>query len=438
MVLALLAFPLSAHADTPLPPAPDARFALALYCNPTCDESVADTLQAALSAIPEASGFAPSAARAERMMGIAGAEFGIPDADFIARYGVDVDRPERLALSQEVLLGWFVAPRGQAEETFAIAHAAFAKAAAESVGWVEDLDTQTVYGASAWASRDPRGPFTDWFVVDAVLPDATDPDASGAAGSGAVAASGAEDPPLRLVTRGLRRYGDYDLVVPDVPAEAAGDVSFVLNSVAESMHRAASVQTSFGIDSQTVRGTVTLVETEPLLDDPEGPLLRVSFAGDILTPDGEATPPEGVAEPVAAVMPSEPRAAPPSAPQSASDVAAAPTPAPRTLADVRAAAAERLEKVVHPAWDQGLPANATIAVSAPFTTRKGGTEYIWVELRDWSGGAMSGVLVNEPYDANGLHKGDVVSVQQDQVYDYIWRFGDGSREGNTTAAFLKP
>lgn len=406
-----------------LPPAPDARFAMALYCNPTCDDAVTDALEAGLTPIAPKSGFPDSATRPIRMMGIAGTDFGIPDADFVAEYGVDVDRPEALAGSQQVLLAWFAAPRSEALTTFAIAHDAFASAARQAGGWVEDLDTQTLYGNQAWAAKDPRGPITDWFVVDAQA--ANEEDGSG---------------PLRLVTRGLRRYGDIELVATDVDPTIAGDVSFVLNAVAETLHAGTPAAESLPIDTTTVRGTAALSTIEPMDTDPEAPLVKVSFTGDILNPDAPklAVP---VAEPVPAteteVASVEITPAPAAGVVAPVVDATPPDRLPRNLVEAQTRARRRLDSIVRVAWDAGLPSGAAVAVSAPFKTKTGGSEYLWVELRSWEGQKMTGVLTNDPYAVPDLHKGDTVTIDQDVVFDYVWKKGDGTREGNTTAPFLK-
>src|SRR5205085_2266868 len=130
--------------------------------------------------------------------------------------------PADLAASQQVMLAWFASPRDEALPTLAIAHAAFADAAKEAGGWVEDLDTGSVYGADAWSERDPRGPITDWFVVEA------QPAANGAKAD------------VRLVTRGLRRFGLPEITVEDLAAGVAPDVSFVVNGVATELYARAT------------------------------------------------------------------------------------------------------------------------------------------------------------------------------------------------------
>ena len=97
----------------------------------------------------------------------------------------------------------------------------------------------------------------------------------------------------------------------------------------------------------------------------------------------------------------------------------------------------RFQSVVRAAWEQGLAPGEVVAVSAPFRSRAGGKEYMWVELRSWEGGQLSGVLVNQPDDVPGLKKGDTVQLSTEEVFDYIWKKVDGSREGNLTAAFTR-
>lgn len=396
-------------------PWPDARFALALYCNPTCDDRVLDDLDRALAPVRAGDGFPERAETPLRIMGIAGVDFGIPDADYVASFGVGVDDPARLAASQEVVLAWFAGPREAAVETLAIAHDAFARAAGRTGGWVEDLDTGTVYGAAAWAARDPRGAVTDWFVVDAGPVDDR------------------ADAPYRLVTRGLRRFGDCELVVEDVPAASAPDVAFVVNAIADALHRVGgqpgqrAMPSTLTVSAEMVQGQARFSVVPAGPDDPEDPLCRVRFEGAITAPVALGTPAPAPTEPPVQVAAVAPVASAP-----ASDV----PPAPRSLREAQVLARERLESVVRPVWDRGLAPGEKVAVSVPFTTRTGTREYLWIELTEWRGDRMKGVLANEPINVPGLRKGDVVDVVQGDVFDYVWKRPDGTREGNWTRGFV--
>ncbi|MDP2310465.1 MAG: DUF2314 domain-containing protein [Pseudomonadota bacterium] len=427
-----------AAAQAPPPLSPDARFAVALFCNPTCGIEVIDALDDGLSSIAAKNGFPDSATKPLRVMGMAGTDFGIPDLAFVELYGVGVDRPEALGKSEEVLLAWFATPRERAGETLAVAHAAFGAAAKMSGGWVEDLDTQRLYGADAWKALDPAGPITDWFVVDAAL---QDPDKEGGS--------------LRLVTRGLRRYGDFELVVDNVAPEAGGDVSIVVNALAEALRARSNVPFDIALDTPEVRGSASLRSAARREDDPEDPLLRVTFEGEITVPAAEATPspteppaPALVTDGAPAASPSSPAPptpedAPSAAPATqgaAAGVAAggmlAPT-GPTSLEDAQRLAFDRFTHVVRPAFLSGLPSAEKVAIKAPFPTRKGGLEYMWVELTSVRGDELSGTLLNEPVDVDGLRKGDPITLRQGEMFDYVWKKSDGSREGNTTAALLR-
>ncbi len=432
---------------------PDARFALALYCDPTCSDDVLNRLEEDLASIQGRSGFPATITRPGRIMGIADTAFGIPDQDVIDAYGVGVDRPESLARSEQVVLAWFAAPVSGALPALTTAHGAFARAAAASGGWIEDLDTQQIFGAAAWTARDPArlapgaadpAPLDDWFVIDGAPVDAADPDG-----------------PIRLVTRGLRRVGLPDLVVESIDPGLAGDVSTVLNATALGLYtRAARSPDDLRLQTATIDGAASFAAAARRDDDPEAPLWRLSFDGQILAPAPDpvdpdltgAAPAGQVAEaspilsdpaPIPALI-SAPIPAPISAPISA-PILPAPIPAPALtslrsapadLQDAQEQAMERLSGVVLPAVRAGLPPREAVACSLPFETRDGSTEYMWVELRSVNGDELTGVLVNEPYNVEGLRKGDTIAFQLDEVFDYIWKRADGSREGNTTAKFL--
>jgi len=400
---------------------PDARFALALFCNPDCDDAVLDQLEADLVTIRGRSGFPERVTKPSRIMGIADSSFEIPDSNFIEVYGVEVDRPEQLAASTEVILAWFASPPDTALATLTTAHHAFAKAAVNSGGWVEDLDTQQVFGAAAWATRSPEGPLEQWFVVDAAPQDANDLDGA-----------------VRIVTRGLRRFGLPEVVVENVEVGLAGDVSVVVNAVAEGMKARGGPAITLPIKTEMVDGTATFESVARLEDDPDDPLWRMRFDGQISVPAEETPVPVGAPEaPVEAPV----VAPPPEAPMALADASAQPPSPAMEMSPLETAqrqAMARFETVVAAAWQQGLPANALVAVSVPFPTRDGGTEYMWVELKTWDGTQLGGVLANEPYNVEGLHKGDSVALKQEEVFDYIWKKADGTREGNTTAPFLKP
>lgn len=78
-----------------------------------------------------------------------------------------------------------------------------------------------------------------------------------------------------------------------------------------------------------------------------------------------------------------------------------------------------------------------IQVKAPFATPKGQNEWMWVEVTSWKGKQIKGILKNEPFDIPDLHGGQIVHVKEDEVFDYIRYFPDGSQEGNETGRVIE-
>ena len=384
--------------------AADARFALALYCDPLCDDAVLDGLEADLAPIPAVSGFDEETKKTGRLMGLLDIvpernddAFGVPDAEFIESYGVDVDRPERLSASQSVVIAWFASPSADAAKTLTIAAQAFANAATRANGWVEDLDTQRVYGQAAWARMDPAGPLTQWFVIE----------------------DNPEDAQVRLVTRGLRRFGDAELVMAHVEVDAAEDAAAVLNAVAATLHQSStSTPTATGIliNTDTVQGEAQLESATPIDGDPVPPLLAVHFEGKLVAP-----------APTAAAQSLSPNT---DAPQTAEK------PVPTTLAEAQAAMREGLES--HRAtFVSGVPDGVRLAVSVPFDCPDGSREYLWVEVLSWDGSRLTGHVISAPTRTRAAQKGQSVVVDQGSVFDYLLKRSDGTREGDTVGAFVR-
>ena len=89
------------------------------------------------------------------------------------------------------------------------------------------------------------------------------------------------------------------------------------------------------------------------------------------------------------------------------------------------------------AFRRGLQPGEYIQVKAPFATPDGGTEWMWVEVTSWDGDVISGLLKNEPANIPSLHGGQLVTVSQSKVFDYIRRGADGREDGNETGRILQ-
>lgn len=89
------------------------------------------------------------------------------------------------------------------------------------------------------------------------------------------------------------------------------------------------------------------------------------------------------------------------------------------------------------AFRRGLQPGEYIQVKAPFATPDGGNEWMWVEVTSWDGDVISGLLKNEPANIPSLYGGQLVTVSQSKVFDYIRRSADGRVEGNETGRILQ-
>lgn len=82
------------------------------------------------------------------------------------------------------------------------------------------------------------------------------------------------------------------------------------------------------------------------------------------------------------------------------------------------------------------PDLAHLLVKAPFTTRTNGVEWMWVEVVRWEGKKLSGILQNDPYEVDNLKAGAHVEVDEDSLFDYLYRHADGTDEGGETTKIL--
>ncbi len=88
-------------------------------------------------------------------------------------------------------------------------------------------------------------------------------------------------------------------------------------------------------------------------------------------------------------------------------------------------------------FEAGLAPGEHIMVKAPFRTTTGGNEWMWVEVVQWTGGDIRGLLRNDPDFVPGLHAGATVHVKQAEIFDYIRYTADGKEEGNETGPLLE-
>lgn len=86
---------------------------------------------------------------------------------------------------------------------------------------------------------------------------------------------------------------------------------------------------------------------------------------------------------------------------------------------------------------RGFAEREMLAVKAGFDAPGHQKEYMWVEAKSWKGLTISGTLMNPPYYVKNLKEGAYVTVNEEAVFDWIWRKPDGTTEGGETNRILE-
>ena len=88
-------------------------------------------------------------------------------------------------------------------------------------------------------------------------------------------------------------------------------------------------------------------------------------------------------------------------------------------------------------FNNKLKLNEYIEVKVPFKYSKG-REWMWVLVTSWKGDKIEGILNNKPYYIKNLHSGDKVTVDEKDIFDFVYHITDGTEIGNeTTKVILK-
>ena len=243
---------------------------------------------------------------------------------------------------------------------------------------------------------------------------------------------------VRAITLGMSKFALPDLVINDAVWSLSGPLGNTLNAVAQKLVEGDRPQGSGQYELQLAsikhtamrkhvedtvvgkasgRGGVQLVESAPQSGDADNALLELRFN----TSGGTDTTSRQTAF-VTSVFGAQSddviRVKHDAALREASDRARAKLPA------------------LKAAFAAGLQPGETLSLKAPFATLTGGTEWMWVEVTQWQGNQISGMLRNQPRDVPTLKAGQMVNIKQDEVFDYIRRNPNGKQEGNETGEIL--
>jgi uncharacterized protein YegJ (DUF2314 family) len=224
---------------------------------------------------------------------------------------------------------------------------------------------------------------------------------------------------VRLVSLGMEKLGLPDLAIEKTTESQADRLLLIMNGAAAALVRdgALAHAGTLEVEREGKRVSVKLVEGKPREGDAENRLMELVFAGPGV---GEQ---EGQAAATAALL---------GAPEDKRLTAAA---SDRELNAASERARAKLPEI-RARFLQGLPPGERLAIKAPFQTRRGGTEWMWVEVREWKGERLDGILINEPFDIPTLKSGARVEVKMSAIFDYTLEHADGSEEGGETTKIL--
>ncbi len=448
---------------------PDARFSLALYCNPTCGDAMLQELEQSLSDF-EARATLPRTARTPTAItGLTdAASWKVPDLETLGSLadGLGPQGEAVMGRCEEVLMASFASPTQQALPSLRAAYSAFGQLAVSTGGVVEEVFTSRLFDASSFGellqalAADPFDA-TTIYVVEPIEDDGT----------------------IEISTTGLRALGLQELRMDHVAPEQIEDMAAVINALAQIAFEGGGLQTITQISEQAVtlpmgqaravgllgqatasyvaprlgglRNPVALVQYQGLFD--AAPLHDSSWYDSLLGMESSqnqaTTASKSASEPLAGPQPGQetsptaPAEAIPAAPAQetgassaaapASETPTAQAPVPSTLEEAMLISARNLSGSVRQRYQAGLPAGTRLLVSAPFEARDQSIEYLWVEVESWEGSTLRGTMRSTPTWVDGLLPGDQVEVSQEVVYDYILKFPDGHTEGNLTERFLQ-
>jgi uncharacterized protein YegJ (DUF2314 family) len=245
---------------------------------------------------------------------------------------------------------------------------------------------------------------------------------------------------VRGITLGMVKLGLPDLVVEGFPWSAAESVENLIDSLAQALAEGAQAGSAGEVTlrlkalrntaarERQVRGLKPKAKGEARLrlllgrreaGDPENRLIEIGF--------DRYPGPDGTARQNALL----------------SELFGAPdsilTPARHDDQELLAASRHAREQLpsLRQAFAKGMAPGEYILLKAPFATPDGGTEWMWVEVVSWKGGAIEGVLQDDPSYAPGLHAGQMVAVAEERVFDYLHRSPDGTQQGNETGRVLE-
>ncbi len=373
------------------------------------------------SALPEAPSSRHMTARIEKNVK---ANYAPPDLKALAHFGRGLSAAQSAALQQtrQALILSFTHPKKHTLQGLRSAYVLAHQAALRTGGLLWDDETREVFTPQAWHERRLASWSEAWPEVHRHI-------TIHSYQSGTL---------VRAISLGMSKFGQPDLIVDQFPWSSSQGMGNVINLLAQTLVEGAEVGRNGRVDldianlknaamrkseiasyreNATGRASLALVKGTWEEGDPHNRLAEITFslhkAPDLhARQDAVGTSLWGSSSKVQYI---------------------------RHDAELKAASALARKKLPALLADfaRGLRPGEYIEVKAPFATASGGREWMWVEIHTWKGKVIEGTLNNQPRDIPSLRSGQRVTVDQDDVFDYIRNFPGGSQEGNTTGVIIQ-
>lgn len=349
--------------------------------------------------------------------------FRPPDMQQIRYFGrgLSQQQSEQLQLAKLALVVEFRMPASPTYAGLRAADRLLAEVAEQTKGLIWDEETREIFTPAAWRERHIDGWQGD-------IPNVV---------KHTVIHAYQGDKLLRGITLGMAKFGLPDVVMNDYPRSNSGQAGNLIAALSQSLVEGAQIgpRSNFTLDlaqirheaaratqqaqlTDNARGAAQLYFTKGKLEegDPQNRLLEFYF-DHYPGPDRYArqtalfTTLYGFNDGIMMIRHDD-------AILAASQAAKARLPALRE------------------AFNAGLRTGEYIMVKAPFATPEDGNEWMWVEVTQWDGKEITGLLNNEPANVPALHSGQIVKVNMDDVFDYIRYDGQGNEEGNESGKLI--
>lgn len=244
-----------------------------------------------------------------------------------------------------------------------------------------------------------------------------------------------EDGLARLVTLGMAKFGLPDISLENVPISSTTPANALVNLVCQTLFEAnqrrpgpklavdvAGVKSprfrkELGALPGSSRVEISLASARPEPGDADNALYEIVFPA-----AGPGKKQEAIERLLATVLGKEDSVIP--VEHDAEMLAASKRARERLLA-------------LKPHVQKEMQPDEVLQVKLPFPVPGGGNEWMWVEVVEWNGKTIRGILQNTPFQIPDLAEGARVEGSEDDVFDYILRRSNGTEEGNETGRLMR-